>query len=102
MLSTLFAKDLAPEIKLDILHNEYGMMISETLEQEVREMGGMGQLIYEDGVKEGRKQGRKQGRTQGLLLAIRRVMKKLDMTAAEAMDMMELSAEDREALLAML
>ena len=53
MLATLLAKDIPPEEKLAELHNKYGIMITENIETEVRDMGGMGQAIYEDGKAQG-------------------------------------------------
>ena len=67
MLATLLATDIPPEEKLAELHNKYGIMITEEIEAEVRGMGGMGQAIYEDGVRDGVKQGEKNGKAQGSL-----------------------------------
>ena len=57
MLATLLAKDVTPEKKLEELHNKYGIMITEDIEAGVRGMGGMGQAIYEDGVRQGEARG---------------------------------------------
>ncbi len=77
MLATLLAKDLAPDEKLAVLHDEYGIMVSESIEREVRDMGGMGQAIYDDAFEE--------GSLKRLVACVRGLMKKLNWTAEEAL-----------------
>lgn len=65
---------------------------NEIVQKEVKEMSGLGQAIMQQGVEKGMQQGVE----KGILLSIQRIMKKLDMTAQQAMEVLEIPQEEQQ------
>ena len=86
MLATLLATDMGPEEKLAELHNKYGIMVSKDVEAEVRGMGGIGQMIYEDGVE--------QGRNEARVADVQGAMRAFGVTAEAALEMFGVPREE--------
>ena len=98
LLGTLLAKDIEPEKKLSILHDKYGIIITENINREVRDMGGMGQAIYEDGVK----QGEARGSFERLVSCVRGATETLGLTAETALAAFGVPREEWPAVIARL
>ena len=80
MLATLLDADMEPEKKLAVLHDEYGMMVSQSIEREVRDMGGVGQAIYDEAFEKGEDS----GSLKRLVACVRELMKYLNLTTDAA------------------
>ncbi|MBR1437462.1 MAG: hypothetical protein IJ587_02895, partial [Synergistaceae bacterium] len=86
-------------------------LMKEQIEQEVEQGIKQGR---EQGIKQGREQGIKQGREQGIkqgreqgeqtstIKAIKKMMEKMKLTAQQAMDVLDISAEEQQGYLAKL
>ena len=83
-----FTQDIAREVEKVKLHEETRLEYM-TLLMEMKEQ-------KREGREEGRREGRREGREEERLASIRSLMKKLHMTAAEAMNVLDIPATKRE------
>ena len=58
--------------------------------------------VYQKGKQEGRLEGRLEGKQEGLLASIENVMKKMNFTADEAMDLLSIPVSDKPKYLELL
>ena len=58
-LGVLLSKEKAAQEKKAILEAEFGLKMSDEMEQEVQEMGSLGRSIFEDGLEQGIERGEK-------------------------------------------
>lgn len=64
--------------------------------KEVLRMTRLGQLLHEEGYTEGRVEGRVEGRTEEVVRSVQNLMKNLNLTIGQAMDILEIPEDSRE------
>ena len=102
MLEVLFGGRCTPRQVIQILEDEYEFSDIHSMERTVSEMCNLSQGFIEEGRKQGLAQGIEQGIERGIeegtdrerLQNIRSMMRKLKVTASEAMDILEVPAEE--------
>ena len=114
MLEVLFTGRYAAKEVIQILEDEYEFAHAHTMERTVSEMCNLSQGFIEEGRKQGLAQGIEQGIERGIergieegtdrerLQNIRSMMRKLKVTASEAMDIIEIPAEEQPKYLKLL
>ena len=110
MLEVLFGGRCTPKEVVQILEDEYEFSDIHSMERTVSEMCNLSQGFIEEGRKQGLAQGIEQGIERGIeegtdrerLQNIRSMMKKLMVTASEAMDIIEIPAEEQPKYLKLL
>ena len=97
MLEVLFGGRCTPRQVIQILEDEYEFSDIHSMERTVSEMCNLSQGFIEEGRKQGLAQGIERGIEEGTdrerLQNIRSMMRKLKVTASEAMDIIEIPAE---------
>ena len=106
MLEVLFGGRCTPRQVIQILEDEYEFSDIHSMERTVSEMCNLSQGFIEEGRKQGLAQGIEQGIEEGTdrerLQNIRSMMRKLKVTASEAMDIIEIPAEEQPKYLKLL
>ena len=110
MLEVLFGGRCTPRHVIQILEDEYEFSDIHSMERTVSEMCNLSQGFIEEGRKQGLAQGIEQGIERGIeegtdrerLQNIRSMMRKLKVTASEAMDIIEIPAEEQPKYLKLL
>ena len=110
MLEVLFGGRCTPRQVIQILEDEYEFSDIHSMERTVSEMCNLSQGFIEEGRKQGLAQGIEQGIERGIeegtdrerLQNIRSMMRKLKVTASEAMDIIEIPAEEQPRYLKLL
>ena len=110
MLEVLFGGRCTPRQVIQILEDEYEFSDIHSMERTVSEMCNLSQGFIEEGRKQGLAQGIEQGIERGIeegtdrerLQNIRSMMRKLKVTASEAMDIIEIPAEEQPKYLKLL
>ena len=114
MLEVLFGGRCTPRQVIQILEDEYEFSDIHSMERTVSEMCNLSQGFIEEGRKQGLAQGIAQGIERGIeqgieegtdrerLQNIRSMMRKLKVTASEAMDIIEIPAEEQPKYLKLL
>ncbi len=98
MLATLLDADMEPEKKLAVLHDEYGMMVSQSIEREVRDMGGVGQAIYDEAFEKGEDS----GSLKRLVACVRGAITGFGATAEEALQKFGVPRDEWQAVIDLL
>ena len=102
MLEVLFGGRCTPRQVIQILEDEYEFSDIHSMERTVSEMCNLSQGFIEEGRKQGLAQGIEEGTDRERLQNIRSMMKKLKVTASEAMDIIEIPAEEQPKYLRLL
>ena len=110
MLEVLFGGRCTPRQVIQILEDEYEFSDIHSMERTVSEMCNLSQGFIEEGRKQGLAQGIEQGIERGIeegtdrerLQNIRSMMRKLKVTASEAMDIIEIPAVEQPKYLKLL
>ena len=106
MLEVLFGGRCTPRQVIQILEDEYEFSDIHSMERTVSEMCNLSQGFIEEGRKQGLAQGIERGIEEGTdrerLQNIRSMMRKLKVTASEAMDIIEIPAEEQPKYLKLL
>ncbi len=102
MLEVLFGGRCTPKEVVQILEDEYEFSDIHSIERTVSEMCNLSQGFIEEGRKQGLAQGIEEGTDRERLQNIRSMMKKLKVTASEAMDIIEIPAEEQPKYLRLL
>ena len=102
MLEVLFGGRCTPKEVVRILEDEYEFSDIHSIERTVSEMCNLSQGFIEEGRKQGLAQGIEEGTDRERLQNIRSMMKKLKVTASEAMDIIEIPAEEQPKYLRLL
>ena len=87
LLETLLSAKIEPEEKKQILQNEFDIKMTQAFDKEVTDMCNLSKGIIEESLAEGME--------KGIVIAIRKMMDKLKMTAEQAMDTMNISKDER-------
>lgn len=75
---------------------EYGLEMTTELEGCVNDMCNISDLLVEESEERGEKRGVERGEKKARLDSIRTLMRKLNQTSDEAMDMLDIDENDRE------
>ena len=94
LLEVLFSNRLKQD-KMNQLE-EYGLEMTTELEGCVNDMCNISDLLVEESEERGEKRGVERGEKKARLDSIRTLMRKLNQTADEAMDMLDIEENDRE------
>lgn len=96
MLEVLLSSERKAEEKIKILGEEYAIRMSEPEEKEVARMCNLGQGLVAKGLAEGLEKGLEQGAFQAMLSSVKNLMANVGMSAAQAMDVLEIPAAERD------
>ena len=96
MLEVLLSSERKAEEKIKILGEEYAIRMSEPEEKEVARMCNLSQGLVEKGMAEGLEKGLEQGAFQAMLSSVKNLMANVGMSAAQAMDVLEIPAAERD------
>lgn len=104
LLDVLLSTDIKAEGKQRILERDFDIPMTEKLERKVSEMCNLSEGVWEKGLMEGIEKGRKEGKREGkkegsestLTASIESLMKKLKMTAEQAMEALGIPEEEYE------
>ena len=108
LLSLLFGTEISYSEKKQILASRYGIMMTEGLEKEMRDMCTFGEGLWNRALNTGMKQGMEQGMEQGIGKGAEDALKKAlssllkhqpDLSLEKAMDMLDIPLEKRKTFL---
>ncbi|MBQ5990320.1 MAG: hypothetical protein IJL67_12585 [Oscillospiraceae bacterium] len=107
LLTALLSTGKDTETRKKILDTEFGIPMTKEIEKEVFEMCNIGYAIEtrarEEGIKEGKREGERKGERKGKIKTqlenVRTIMKKMNKTAKEAMDFLDIPEKDRKVLI---
>ena len=88
LLSIIFSTKKSAAEKIDILENEFGIMMSQNTKKEVNDMGSYSHHVLKIGLQE--------GITQGTLMSLKNLIDSTDMTPEQAMTVLKIPEEERE------
>lgn len=95
LLEVLFSSEKAAAEKKQILEDDFGIPMTETLEKEVYAMCNLSEGVEARGIAKGRVEGRMEGRAEGVLSALQSLMKSMNLTIDQAMNALMISEADR-------
>ena len=98
LLDILFSTEIKSEDKKQLLQDDFNVAMTRTVESEVSLMCNFSEGVYQKGKQEGRLEGKQ----EGLLASIENVMKKMNFTADEAMDLLSIPVSDKPKYLELL
>ena len=96
MIDVLFSEKINVNEKKKLLENEYGIKMTEEMEEEVLGMCDYSVGIYERGLAEGIAEGIGKGIEQNLLENIKSVMKNLSISLERALEIFNVPKSDYE------
>ena len=114
MLEVLLATGIGPQNKLNTLHNDYGIIITRSVEERMGTMGSLGEYFVEECMQKGMQQGMQQGMQKGMqqgmqkgmqqstLEHLRSLMRSEGWSVSRAMDALMLPQDERASYLKML
>lgn len=91
MLEELLSKDNS-HTKKRRLEEDYGIKMSVEAERRGQDMCNLSELVWEEGMEKGMEK----GRARAISDAIQKIVKKLDVTEEQAMDILEVPKEERK------
>ena len=111
LLKILFIKNLVIEDKKEQLQKMYGMLMEKEIDKEVMDMCNFSDFIEQRGIEKGLEQGLEQGLKKGLLqgkaegkveatlLYVKKLMQRINVSAVDAMNMLDVEDDIRSAIL---
>ena len=99
MLNILFIAKLSAEAKKSQLMKNYGIIMTQEIEKEVITMCNLSQGIKAEGRAEGKAEGILEGIAKATLVYVKRLMQKNNMSAADAMDILDVENDIRPIVL---
>ena len=111
LLKILFIKNLAIVDKKEQLQKGYGILMEREIEEEVMDMCNFSDFIEQRGIEKGLEQGIEQGLLQGkeegkaegkveaTLLHVKKLMQRINVSAVDAMNMLDVEDDIRPAIL---
>ena len=107
LLKILFIKNLVIEDKMEQLQKTYGILMEKEIDQEVMDMCNFSDFIEQRGIEKGLEQGLKKGLLQGkaegkveaTLLHVKKLMQSINVSAVDAMNMLDVEDDIRPAIL---
>ncbi|MCR0445110.1 hypothetical protein MKC76_10020, partial [[Clostridium] innocuum] len=107
LLKILFIKNLVIEDKKEQLQKTYGILMEKEIDKEVMDMCNFSDFIEQRGIEKGLEQGLKKGLLQGkaegkveaTLLHVKKLMQSINVSAVDAMNMLDVEDDIRPAIL---
>ncbi|MCR0276970.1 Rpn family recombination-promoting nuclease/putative transposase [[Clostridium] innocuum] len=107
LLKILFIKNLVIEDKKEQLQKTYGILMEKEIDQEVMDMCNFSDFIEQRGIEKGLEQGLEKGLLQGkaegkvetTLLYVKKLMQRINVSAVDAMNMLDVEDDIRPAIL---
>jgi len=107
LLKILFIKNLVIEDKKEQLQKTYGILMEKEIDKEVMDMCNFSDFIEQRGIEKGLEQGLKKGLLQGkaegkvetTLLYVKKLMQRINVSAVDAMNMLDVEDDIRPAIL---
>ena len=111
LLKILFIKNLVIEDKMEQLQKTYGILMEKEIDKEVMDMCNFSDFIEQRGIEKGLEQGLKKGLLQGkaegkaegkveaTLLHVKKLMQSINVSAVDAMNMLDVEDDIRPAIL---
>ncbi len=119
LLKILFIKNLAVVDKKEQLQKTYGILMEKEIDKEVMTMCNFSDFIEQRGIEkgleqglekglrkgllqgkaEGKREGKAEGRVEATLLYVRKLMQKIDVSAVDAMNMLDVEEDIRPTVL---
>ena len=96
LLSTLLSTKESVETRKRTIEDEFGIPMTEDIEEEVREMCNLGEAIEQMGIEKGMEKGMKQGHESSLLQSIKNLMDSMKWSAQQAMDALKIPKDEQE------
>ena len=107
LLKILFIKNLVIEDKKEQLQQTYGILMEKEIDKEVMDMCNFSDFIEQRGIEKGLEQGLEKGLLQGkaegkveaTLLHVKKLMQRINVSAVDAMNMLDVEDDIRPAIL---
>ena len=119
LLKILFIKNLVIEDKKEQLQKTYGILMEKEIDQEVMTMCNFSDFIEQRGIEkgleqgmekglkkgllqgkaEGKKEGKAEGKVEATLLHVKKLMQRINVSAVDAMNMLDVEDDIRPAIL---
>ena len=107
LLKILFIKNLVIEDKKEQLQQTYGILMEKEIDKEVMDMCNFSDFIEQRGIEKGLEQGLEKGLLQGkaegkvetTLLYVKKLMQRINVSAVDAMNMLDVEDDIRPAIL---
>ena len=107
LLKILFIKNLVIEDKKEQLQKTYGILMEKEIDKEVMDMCNFSDFIEQRGIEKGLEQGLEKGLLQGkaegkvetTLLYVKKLMQRINVSAVDAMNMLDVEDDIRPAIL---
>ena len=119
LLKILFIKNLAVEDKKEQLQKTYGILMEKEIDQEVMTMCNFSDFIEQRGIEkgleqgmekglkkgllqgkaEGKKEGKAEGKVEATLLHVKKLMQRINVSAVDAMNMLDVEEDIRPTIL---
>ena len=99
MLDILLSASMEGETKDSRLEGEFDISLADELGKGCGVVFGMGDLVYKSGLTKGREEGLAEGKAAGQASSVVSLMKAMDMPIEQALDTLNVSKEDRPAVL---
>ena len=96
MLDVLLSNETSEAEKRKILQEDYGIQMTQTMEQEVSVMCNLSKGVEEKGMAKGIAKGMAKGMTNGILASIKNLVKNLGMSVEQAMSVLEIPETERQ------
>ena len=103
LLKILFIKNLVIEDKKEQLQKTYGILMEKEIDQEVMTMCNFSDFIEQRGIEQGLLQGKAEGKAEGkveaTLLHVKKLMQRIDVSAVDAMNILDVEEDIRPTVL---
>ena len=103
LLKILFIKNLVIEDKKEQLQKTYGILMEKEIDQEVMTMCNFSDFIEQRGIEQGLLQGKAEGKAEGkveaTLLHVKKLMQRIDVSAVDAMNILDVEEDIRPTIL---
>ena len=96
MLDVLLSNETSEAEKRKILHDDYDIPMTQTMEKEVSVMCNLSKGIREKGVAESMAKGRAEGLADGILSSIKNLVKNMGVSVEQAMSVLEIPEAERQ------
>lgn len=94
LLDVLLSAEVEPQKKQQVLQDEFDIPMTKKFVEEVTEMCNLSKGVMEKGIEKGMEQGME----KGILRSVRAAMETLKISAEQAMDILQVPADERDAI----
>ena len=96
MLDVLLGHETSEAEKREILQEDYGIHMTQAMEQEVSTMCNLSKGVMEKSFLKGHTEGRAEGRAEGILSSIQSLMETLGLTIEQAMAALKIPEDEKQ------